>query len=57
MALLRDRGSKGLTFQGYLMHVMSQVWSQSIDSQIPRDLETIVLKSIEKDPNARYQSA
>ena len=30
---------------------------RSLDSQIPRDLETIVLKSIEKDPTARYQSA
>ncbi len=27
-----------------------------IDSRIPRDLETIVLKAIEKDPRARYQS-
>ena len=27
-----------------------------IDPRIPRDLETIVLKAIEKDPRARYQS-
>lgn len=28
-----------------------------IDSQIPRDLETIVLKACDKDPKRRYQSA
>jgi eukaryotic-like serine/threonine-protein kinase len=28
-----------------------------IDPQIPRDLETIVMKSIDKDPRRRYQSA
>ncbi len=29
---------------------------RTIDARIPRDLETIVLKAIEKDPKARYQS-
>ena len=30
---------------------------RTIDSQIPRDLETIVLKACDKDPRRRYQSA
>ena len=30
---------------------------RSIDSRIPRDLETIVLKACDKDPKRRYQSA
>lgn len=30
---------------------------RSIDAAIPRDLETIVLKAIEKEPNRRYSSA
>ena len=30
---------------------------RTLDSRIPRDLETIVLKSIDKDPKRRYQSA
>jgi serine/threonine-protein kinase len=33
------------------------VSARTIDSQIPRDLETIVMKAIEKDPKRRYQSA
>ena len=30
---------------------------RSLDPRIPRDLETIVLKAIDKDPKGRYQSA
>ncbi len=30
---------------------------RGIDAQIPRDLETIILKSIDKDPDRRYASA
>jgi WD40 repeat protein/serine/threonine protein kinase/tetratricopeptide (TPR) repeat protein len=30
---------------------------RSVDGQIPRDLETIVMKAIDKDPRRRYQSA
>ena len=30
---------------------------RSIDRRIPRDLETIVMKAIDKDPKRRYQSA
>src|SRR5579884_331875 len=30
---------------------------RSVDGRIPRDLETIVMKAIDKDPRRRYQSA
>lgn len=30
---------------------------RSVESQIPRDFETIILKAIDKDPRRRYQSA
>ena len=30
---------------------------RSLDRKVPRDLETIVLKAIDKDPRGRYQSA
>jgi serine/threonine-protein kinase len=30
---------------------------RSVDTRIPRDLETIVMKAIDKDPKRRYQSA
>jgi serine/threonine protein kinase/WD40 repeat protein/Tfp pilus assembly protein PilF len=45
------------------LRLMAQVKEQepprprSIDPRIPRDLETIVLKAIEKEPKRRYQSA
>src|SRR4029077_1385198 len=30
---------------------------RAFDARVPRDLETIVLKAIDKDPKGRYQSA
>ncbi len=39
------------------IETQSPVAPHRIDSAIPRDLETIVLKSIEKEPSDRYQTA
>jgi serine/threonine protein kinase len=45
------------------LRLMAQVREQepprprSLDPRIPRDLETIVLKAVEKEPKRRYQSA
>ena len=40
-----------------LIHHTQPVRPRSIDSWIPRDLETIILKSIDKDPRRRYKSS
>ncbi len=37
--------------------VTSQSHRASLDRKVPRDLETLVLKAIDKEPRARYQSA
>jgi hypothetical protein len=45
------------------LHLMDQISRQEparprvLDSRIPRDLETILMKAIEKDPRRRYPSA
>src|SRR5262249_52771633 len=45
------------------LQLLEQIRSQeplrprALDPRIPRDLETIVLKAIDKDPGRRYQSA
>jgi WD40 repeat protein len=45
------------------MHLVEQIGRQEparprvLDSRIPRDLETILMKAIEKDPRRRYASA
>lgn len=41
----------------YLINNTEPPRPRSIDPNIPRDLETIVLKCIEKEPDARYKSA
>ncbi len=46
--------------QGSLIGIINRTepaTPRSIDPRIPRDLETIVLKAIDKDPRRRYQSA
>jgi WD40 repeat protein/serine/threonine protein kinase/tetratricopeptide (TPR) repeat protein len=45
------------------LHVLEQIRNREpprprlVDARVPRDLETIVLKAIEKDPARRYRSA
>jgi serine/threonine protein kinase/tetratricopeptide (TPR) repeat protein/WD40 repeat protein len=45
------------------LHLIEQIRSQdpprlrTLDPRVPRDLETVVLKAIDKDPRLRYQSA
>lgn len=40
-----------------LIRQMEAVSPRSIDARVPLDLETIVMKAIDKDPKRRYQSA
>ena len=40
-----------------LIHQSDPVRPRSIDPRVPRDLETIILKAIEKEPRRRYKSA
>jgi len=40
-----------------LIKEVDPIRPRAIDGQVPRDLETVVLKAIDKDPNRRYPSA
>jgi WD40 repeat protein/tRNA A-37 threonylcarbamoyl transferase component Bud32 len=40
-----------------LIKEVDPIRPRAIDEQVPRDLETVVLKAIDKDPNRRYPSA